>query len=845
MIQKSTGWNMFSDKPLRVLVIDDEATLRHSIRSYLEDFDYEVLEAATGRIGLEIFTQHQPDIVLVDLRMPEVDGLEVIKKLTGDSPNTPVIVISGTGIIDDAVNALHLGAWDYLLKPIEDMTVLLHAVRQALERARLINENRKYQLHLEDQVAARTVELRMANEELEQINARLRQIVDTTKNLSFCAKLDELGSRLLEEFGRHMMATGGSMYLRKEEGLKLLHTLDPGHAPALIPFPLHEGSVFGRALKENRPILIQNLNSSQSVESSGWSGYKDGSLLVFPLPNEHGEVVGLLSLHSKIEPPFVKQDKEIGSILASYTSEALRATRSAEALAKSEERYRLLAENVTDNIWILDLVSQRLSYCSPSVKQITGFSPEEMMTMSLENMFTPDSFKTVVEALKEEFKGEAYGNLDPNRARDLELQQRHKNGGLVWVEVSARFLRGEEGTPIGLLGVTRDISERKELEAQFLQAQKMEVVGRLAGGIAHDFNNLLSPILAYSELLLLDLSQNDPRHGDLNEIQKAAIRAKELTRQLLAFGRKQVLEMKTVDLHRVVSDFERILRRTVREDIDLVFHLTPEVGRIKADVSQIEQVLMNLIVNGQDAMPQGGKMIIDVAEIVLDETYAESHEGVQPGWHVMLSVSDTGYGMDDETQEHVFEPFFTTKEKGEGTGLGLSTVYGIVKQHSGNIWIYSEPNMGTTFKIHFPRIDDVADGPSAAVEQRDSSAGGNESLLVVEDNMSVRKLVCGILKKHGYRIIEARNAKECLVSIERNKTSIQLLLTDVVMPETNGRDLYKKLVALLPDLKVIYMSGYTDDVIAHHGILEPGVDFIQKPISVHTLTTKIREVLDR
>ncbi len=835
---------MSEGSPPVILVIDDEENLRQSVCGFLEDYSYAVLEAENGRFGLEVFERERPDLVLVDLRMPEVDGLEVIKKISKISPDTPLIVVSGTGVIRDAVEALHLGAWDYLLKPIEDMSVLLHAVRAGLERARLILENRQHQQHLEEQVAARTVELRMANEELEQINARLRQIVGSTRSLSLCTEVEQFGSRLLEEFGQHMMAAGGSLYLKEDDGLRLVHTLDPGHAPVFLPFPLRVGSLFAQVLDRGSPMLIQDIESQARTSSSGWSGYRDGSLLLFPLPNEQGEIVGVLSLHSKTDPPFVRQDREIGEILASYSSEALRATRSAAALAESEERYRLLAENVSDNIWIFDLISRRLSYCSPSIERITGYTPEETQFLSIDEIFSPQSTKTIAAIAEEEFAKEDDPGADPGRTRELELEQRHKSGDYVWVEVKGRFLRDETGAPIGVLGVTRDISERKELEARFLQSQKMETVGRLAGGVAHDFNNLLSPILGYTELLLLDLSPDDPRHDDLLEIQRAAHRAKDLTRQLLAFGRKQVLEMKTVDLGHVVTGFEKILRRTIREDIDLRIRRASTLGTVRADVSQIELILMNLVVNAQDAMPDGGKMIIETTDAPIDEAYAEEHSGVRPGPYSVLVVSDTGIGMDEETQKNVFEPFFTTKKKGEGTGLGLATVYGIVTQHGGYIWVYSEPGKGTTFKIHFPRVDGRVDRPVVPA-RRDSSAGGNECIMVMEDSDTVRNLVSSILKKHGYRVIESGDPEECLRFIEQHRSGVDLLLTDVVMPQMNGRELYEQLHPLVPELRVLYMSGYADDVIAHHGILDEGVDFIQKPISVQTLTTKIREVLDR
>ncbi|MCP4656393.1 MAG: response regulator [bacterium] len=370
----------------------------------------------------------------------------------------------------------------------------------------------------------------------------------------------------------------------------------------------------------------------------------------------------------------------------------------------------------------------------------------------------------------------------------------------------------------------------------------MESIGRLAGSVAHDFNNLLFPILGYAEMLLLEIPADDRRHVKVAEIRKAAERARELTRQLLAFSRKQVLEMKTVNLCRVVSEFERILRRTIREDVELRTCLASR-GNIKADASQIEQVLMNLAVNAQDAMPNGGKLMIETADVILDETYTKNHPDARPGPHVMLAVSDTGVGMDGEILKMVFEPFFTTKT-GKGTGLGLSTVHGIIKQHDGSMSVDSKSDHGTTFKINFPRVDAAVESASPPAP-RTRVPCGDETVLVVEDDEAVRRLVCTILEKHGYRTLAAGDPDECLGRMEQHEGPVQMLLTDVVLPQKNGRELYLQLKRFLPRLKVLYLSGYAGEVISHHGVLEESVDFISKPVSVQDLIGKVREVLDR
>ncbi len=384
----------------------------------------------------------------------------------------------------------------------------------------------------------------------------------------------------------------------------------------------------------------------------------------------------------------------------------------------------------------------------------------------------------------------------------------------------------------------------KSLEEQLRQSQRIEAVGQLAGGIAHDFNNLLTVIKGYSELLLIKLKEGDPIKGNIEEIHRASLRAADLTRQLLAFSRRQILEFKVLDLNSILPDLDKMLHRLIGEDIELVFLLSGHLGKIKSDAGQIEQVILNLAVNARDAMPSGGKLTIETANVELDETYARTHIGVKPGRYVMLSVSDTGVGMTPEVKEHIFEPFFTTKEKGKGTGLGLSTVYGIVKQSEGEIWVYSEPGHGTTFKIYLPRVEEEA----TALPHGDDKGPlprGSETILLVEDEPSVRGLAVQILRENGYRLLEAANGNEALRMAQEYAGEIHLLLTDVVMPQMGGKELANRLKTLRPGMKVLFTSGYTDDAIVHHGVLNSGIDFLQKPFSPETLAQKVREILDK
>jgi two-component system cell cycle sensor histidine kinase/response regulator CckA len=394
----------------------------------------------------------------------------------------------------------------------------------------------------------------------------------------------------------------------------------------------------------------------------------------------------------------------------------------------------------------------------------------------------------------------------------------------------------------GVVILSIDITDGRKLEEQLRHAQKMEAVGRLAGSVAHDFNNLLSVILSYSTMALGSLKGVDPLRADLEAIKRAGERAAELTQQLSAFSRRQVLALKIVDLNEVVRESERLLRRLLGEDIELTTRFDRHLSKIKVDPGQVDQVVMNLAVNARDAMPQGGKLTIETKDVVLDGSFAAEHFGVTEGPHVLLAVSDTGTGMDKETQSRIFEPFFTTKDPGKGTGLGLSTVFGIVQQSGGSIWVYSEPGVGTSFKLYFPCA--LGDADEAIESAPPAAIHGTETVLLVEDQDEVRRVASEILRRQGYCVLETRNAGEALLECERHSRTIHLLLTDVVMPRMNGRELAERLLKTRPGLRVLYMSGYTENAVVDHGILDSGIAYLQKPLVPLALARRVREVLD-
>jgi two-component system cell cycle sensor histidine kinase/response regulator CckA len=501
-----------------------------------------------------------------------------------------------------------------------------------------------------------------------------------------------------------------------------------------------------------------------------------------------------------------------------------------EALRKSQARLQRLAESGIVGIAVAD-VHGGLHEVNDAYARMLGYSREELLSGSVDRTEqTPPEWRSSDEAAVAMLK--ETGVATP---REKELVR--KDGRRVPVLIGVAMLDHPY-----CIAVVLDQSQQKRLEEQLRQAQKMEAVGRLAGGVAHDFNNVLSVILSYGEILLADLAEGEPMRADIEEVAKAGKRAAELTRQLLSFSRQQVLEPKVLDLNGLLNNIDKMLRRILGADIEFVSVAGQGLGRVRADPGSLEQVVMNLVVNARDAMPTGGKLTIETGNVVLDREYARLHPDSKPGPHVMLAVSDTGTGMDEATQRRIFEPFFTTKEQGKGTGLGLSTVFGIVHQSGGTVWVYSELGKGTTFKVYLPRVDAEIDVMESAPPPM--ALHGTETILLVDDDDQVRLVARAILQRNGYHVIEARNAGEALLQAEGHPGAIHLLITDVVMPHVSGPALARRLAASRPEMKLLCMSGYTDDSIVRHGVIEGHIAFLQKPVTPQALARKVRAVLD-
>ena len=508
------------------------------------------------------------------------------------------------------------------------------------------------------------------------------------------------------------------------------------------------------------------------------------------------------------------------------------------ALRTSERRFRALVEASWDAV-ALFAADGSILYGSPATTRLLGYDLAEFVGRNAFEFIHPDDQQGVVARLTEV--------MAQSRAQvSVAARVRHKNGS--WRYLEGVFTNLLDDPSVGaIVNNYRDVTERRNLEEQVILAQKLEAVGRLAGGVAHDFNNILTAIGGYTDLLLADLPENDRRRHDVEEIYQAAQRAAGLTQQLLAFSRRQVMQPKVVDLNALVTEIEKMLRRLIGEDILFATVLHPRVGNVRADPGKLEQVIVNLAVNARDAMLDGGRLTIETRNVELDDSYVADHPSVAPGPYVLLAVTDTGVGMDEETKGHIFEPFFTTKARGKGTGLGLATVYGIVNQTGGHIWPYSEPGRGTTMRVYLPRVDVPADPIERRGEAAPEVLRGDETILLVEDEEPVRSVTRQLLERNGYTVFEAADgpAALALVGAENGGVQFDLLLTDVIMPGMSGRQLADQLTSQRPDLLVLFMSGYTDDAVVRHGMLEPGLAYLEKPYRPAALLRKMRHLLDK
>ena len=817
-----------------ILIIDDDSAVRQSLADYLVDLDYRVVTAENGRIGLEVFEREKVDLVLVDLRMPEVDGLEVLSRISRINSEMPLIVVSGTGVIADAVEALHQGAWDYVLKPIEDFSVLRHAIDSAFDKARLRRENLHYQRHLEQMVVARTRELEKANKNLTNINNRLRGIVDSTRELSRRSDLETFAQRLLEEFGRHMSAAGGSVFFKEDNGLRLAHSLDPGHAPELIPFPLPGSSVFHRLMEDNQPILIEDISVAEGFSASGWNSYQDGSLLAFPLFNESGEIAAALSLHNKKHPPFLEQDKETGAILASYGCEALRAVRAGAELRESELQLRSILDNIRAGIIIMKEGTKEVLYVNPTATEMMESTAGDIIGSNGHEILFP---------------------VDDGQCSEIDLDWQVESSEMILktvrgaqlpilISITKTNYKGEQSLLASFIDQSaqkQSALEKAALESQLRQGQKMEALGTLAGGIAHDFNNILGAVIGYTELCFLGLDHRDKtlRHK-LNLILNASIRAKELVDQILTFSRMQEHNLVPVCIAPIVQEALKLLQASLPANVQLKENIISQ-EHVMADSIQIHQVIMNLCTNAYHAMEENGGTLTVSLESVQQNEQNILHAELPTGDFLQLAVQDTGSGICPTVLEHIYDPYFSTKDKSKGTGLGLAVVHGIVKHHGGAISVNSQIGQGTVFRVFLP----ITEERKVVEEERPTlMPQGTEKILLVDDEEDLVDIGCEMLEWLGYDVTGVVGSLEALETFKQCPERFDLVITDLSMPVMSGDRLAQEIVSLRPDVPVILCTGFSESLDEKRARALGIRKLLMKPMAMKVLAEIVRGILD-
>ena len=756
-----------------ILIVDDIESNRDTLRELLDTENYRIIEAADGPTALQLAAETEPDLVLLDVMMPGMDGYEVCRRLRADTRLAEVPAIMVTALDDHAsrLAGIEAGADDFVTKPFNRV--------EMRARVRTITRLNRYRRLNETQTA------------LNESEMRFKQLADCMPAIVWSARPD-----------------GCIDYFNKRwydfTGLPEGKFGDEGWLPVLFPEDAKSISdCWYSSVKSGRPYELELRLKDLKTGEFRWHFAR-----ALPITDKNGAIIRWYGTCTDCHRQKLAEvnDRRLVAIVAS----------SQDAIISSTLEGTVLTWNRAAEITF-------------------GFMAEEIVGQSIKKLNLsnkPDELSTVLAALSTN-----------ENITQLELIRMRKDGTPINVSLTISPINDFAGKLTAVSVIARDVSEHKRLEDQLRQSQKMDAVGRLAGGVAHDFNNLLTVILGRAELTEKRPDLHETVRRNIKLIHQTAGRAAVLTRQLLQFSRQQVLQPQVLELNTIVPDMQEMLRRLISEDIDLIIKLNSKVGKIRADPGQVEQVVMNLVVNARDAMPNGGKLTIETSNVDLDEAYCRKHGGARPGPHVMLAVGDNGHGMSETVRNQIFEPFFTTKALGKGTGLGLSTVYGIVKQTGGNVYVYSEIDQGTVFKVYFPEVNEKARGAKTSSSHL-SAVGGEETILLVEDEDGIRDLLSEILMEKGYTVLLARDGEQALLCSDDHKHEIHLLLTDVVMPKMNGKQVANEISRKRDGLKVLFMSGYASEAIVNRGILDEGIEFLEKPFTPQSVARRVREVLD-
>jgi len=839
-----------------ILIVDDLKVNRTSLVTLLADKGHQLLQASNGSEGLAAVRAQRPDLVITDVLMPVMDGYEFVRRLRLDPLTAEIPVLFYTapyGEREARNRALANGVAYVLTKPAEAEEVL-KIVDSVLAGESLpegpadaspltARSDREHLRLLTDKLSETVGDLRIAN-------ARLRAVINIGLELASHRDSDRLLKSVCHAACDLFGATYVTLGIVDLNDHAVRRVVSWGADTSWVAIGDTASGILAEVIA-NRRTARGDAADGDPLEPLFPAGHPEvQSFLAAPITSA-AHAYGWMCLVGNEGRTFTEEDEHLLVALSAQVGriyevehEAVERQQAESALRRerditriAEERMRFALESASVGIWDIDYTTGVLQW-SDTLEAQHGLQPGTFAGTfeAFVDRIHPDDRSAVLETLATATKA----------GEDFSIQHRS-----IWPDGTVRFLTGAgrihldaEGKPARGVGISLDITERRTLEEQYQQAQKMEAIGRLAGGVAHDFNNLLTVILGYCELWLTGLDPDEARQRDIGEIQKAGIRAAGLTRQLLAFSRKEIIEPTLLDLNAVVTDMRVMLGRLIREDVNVVLSHPLELDCVKADRGQMEQIVMNLAVNAQDAMLKGGTLTIETANVELDEEYARSHLAVRPGAYVALTVTDTGSGMTPQVLARVFEPFFTTKDPGKGTGLGLATVHGIAARNGGSVNVYSEVGKGTSFTVYFPAADATSMVVVPRVQTVPPRAVSGETVLVVEDADGLRELTKKLLLRLGYTVLVAANADEALQLFDGDAT-IDVVLTDVVMPGASGPELTRQLVERRPATKVVYMSGYTEDAIVHHGVLIPGIAFLHKPFTTEALGRKIREALDR
>jgi PAS domain S-box-containing protein len=806
---------------IRILLIDDDEDDYIITEDLLSDLANQHGDSDTQRYHLDwvdnyytalnLIKGDRYDIYLVDFRLGEHNGLQLIREAIELGCASPLILLTGRGDREVDLLAMQAGAADYLVKGSIDASLLERSIRYALGRWRA------------------AAEIRRRNRELALFNHIIA--ASTTR-----IEPESIMETACHETAQVLGLPQANVLLLNDKKTHATIVIDyfAGEVTPIteIEIPVKDNLIFREVLTNKAPIIIKNIRRDQRLRGMRhllrWRKLK--SLLILPmLIND--EVVGAIILGDTEPHTFTTEEINLSWSIADYVAGALARAR----LLQSHKRL-ITAIEQSDECVIITNLEGVVEYVNPAFKQITGYSPTEAIGRPLDLFSNPDigdiTHQEILHTLR---RGQVWRG---------QFTSYREDGSSYTEDATISPVRNEQQTVTNYVYLKRDVTHQRQLEEQLRQSQKMDAIGQLAGGVAHDFNNLLTVIMSYAGLALEMIPEDHEITSDLEGIQRTADRAAALTRQLLAFARRQVAQPRNIDLNESIMSVNKLLRRLIGANIELITLPGPDLGKVYMDPGQFEQVLVNLVVNARDAMPEGGKLSIETANIFLDEIYAQHHANVAAGEYVMLSVSDTGVGMTKEVLEHIFEPFFTTKEVGKGTGLGLATCFGIVAQSKGHISVYSEPGLGSVFKVYLPQVG-VPENDRLAMATKTTLPGGTETILVVEDETAVRDLAARVLRQRGYKVLEATNGEEALrIFDSMPDPAVDLVLTDIVMPRMGGKGLILQLGKRNITAKVLFMSGYTDNAVVNSEILESGSEFLQKPFAPEQLSRKVREVLN-